>query len=117
MKMNHLAAVGTIAIVGVAATATSADTITVVPSSAPNQFGSPSYAKYFQNALAALEAGSPTFGGSRTTDPTAYEAAPAVIGAGDNIATTLPPASSVTGARPIRQPRSTKNAAIASNLV
>ena len=47
--------------------------ITVVPSLAPNVFGSPSWSPYVSNALTALQNGSPAIG-DRTTDPTAYQA-------------------------------------------
>ncbi|MCP4266988.1 MAG: PEP-CTERM sorting domain-containing protein [Candidatus Brocadiaceae bacterium] len=52
----------------------SAGTITmdVVPSLAPNSFGSPSWAGYVSNALSSLENGLGDIG-DRSTDPTAYE--------------------------------------------
>jgi hypothetical protein len=47
--------------------------ITVVPSLAPNAFGSPSWNPYVSNALMGLQNGSSAIG-DRTTDPTAYQA-------------------------------------------
>lgn len=58
---------------GFASTASAAPiTIDVVPSLAPNVFGSPSWAGYLSNALNSLENGLGDIG-NRSTDPTAYE--------------------------------------------
>jgi len=57
-------------------------TIQVVPSSAPNVFGSPSWATYNANALNSLENNLGNIG-DRATDPTAYEMAPAIVDAGE----------------------------------
>ena len=57
--------------------------IDVQASSAPNAYGSPSWNTYLSNSLYALENGLSSYGGSRDTDPTAYEAAPDVIGPGE----------------------------------
>jgi hypothetical protein len=57
-------------------------TISVCASSAPNGYGSPSWGGYATKALAALENGL-AVNGDRSTDPTAYEIAPAVAGPGE----------------------------------
>jgi len=57
-------------------------TVNVYPSSAPNAFGSPSWAGYLAKALYAIERDQAT-NGSRATDPTAYERAGATISPGD----------------------------------
>lgn len=64
----------------------SAVSLTVVPSSAPNFFGSPSWAAYQSNALNSLENGLGNIG-DRDTDPTAYEITGAKILHGDIIVT------------------------------
>ena len=86
-KLLLAAVAGTMTVAGAASAQTLPPVITVVPASSPNFFGSPSYAPWAVNALNALEAGLPVAGGSRLTDPTAYEAAAPIIAAGDNIAT------------------------------
>jgi hypothetical protein len=58
-------------------------TIDVQASSAPNAYGSPSWNTYLSNSLYALENGLTSYGGNRATDPTAYEAAPDIIGPGE----------------------------------
>jgi hypothetical protein len=57
--------------------------IDVQASSAPNAYGSPSWSGYLSNSLYALENGLSSYGPSRSTDPTGYEAAPAIIGPGE----------------------------------
>jgi len=57
-------------------------TLDVYPSSAPNAYGSPSWAQYMANALNSLENGLGNVG-DRSTDPTAYEIAPPVIEPGE----------------------------------
>jgi len=57
-------------------------TLNVYPSSAPNAYGSPSWAPYAVNALNSLENGLGNIG-DRNTDPTAYEIAGPVIAPGD----------------------------------
>jgi len=61
-----------------ASLATADITIEVIPSSAPNAYGSPSWSAYMANALYSLENGLGNLG-DRNTDPTAYEIAPAQI--------------------------------------
>ncbi len=63
-------------------------TLDVVPSSAPNASGSPSWAGYAANALSSLENNSGNIG-SRTTDPTAYEIAGPTVQPGDFIVTSF----------------------------
>lgn len=67
--------------------AASAATITVVPSVAPNAFGSPSYAAYVANAVGALHDGDATRG-----DPNlpSYYAAQSVVNANEVIVTGFP---------------------------
>jgi hypothetical protein len=62
--------------------------IYVYPSSAPNAYGSPSWAGYVTNALNALENNLATVG-NRSTDPTAYERAPAYVPGGEIAVTTF----------------------------
>lgn len=57
-------------------------TLDVHAASAPNAFGSPSWAGYLVNALAALQNDLAT-NGNHATDPTGYERAPAVIPPGE----------------------------------
>lgn len=57
-------------------------TVDVHASSAPNAFGSPSWAGYVVNALQALENNLST-NGNRATDPTGYERAPSQIPPGE----------------------------------
>jgi hypothetical protein len=73
------------------ATATYGDSITlnVFASSAPNGFGSAAWDGYCVNALNSLENGLGNIG-DRSSDPTAYEIAPAVVEAGDIAATSFP---------------------------
>lgn len=59
-------------------------TMWVQPSSAPNAFGSPSWATYSANAQASLASSHANIG-DRNTDPTAYEMAGAYIEPGDII--------------------------------
>lgn len=49
-------------------------TVEVVPSSAPNFFGSPNWSAYLANANNSLENSTGTSIGNRNVDPTAYEA-------------------------------------------
>jgi len=67
---------------GLATLASASVTIEVVPSSAPNVFGSPSWNGYLANALNSLENNLGDIG-DRNTDPTAYQAAPAIIDPGE----------------------------------
>ena len=69
-------------IVGLVGSAQADLTFTVRPSSAPNAFGSPSWATYAANALNSLGNGLGNIG-DRNTDPTAYEIAGAYIEPGD----------------------------------
>lgn len=57
-------------------------TIDVIPSSAPNAYGSPSWGAYVGNALGAIEAGLSSVG-NRLTDPTAYEVCPSIVDPGE----------------------------------
>lgn len=68
--MRQVTAIG---VLGFAAAAFADITVTVVPSSAPNVYGSPSWGTYVTNSLFALENGL-TQVGDRETDPTAYQA-------------------------------------------
>jgi hypothetical protein len=81
-----------VAIVGLALslrlTASAAITLDVVASSAPNVFGSPSWAGYTANALNSLQNGLGNIG-SRATDPTAYEIAGPTIQPGDVMVTSF----------------------------
>lgn len=63
-------------------------TIDVRPSSAPNAYGSPSWAEYTANALNALENNLESIG-NRETDPTAYEALGLSISPEDFMATSF----------------------------
>lgn len=58
-------------------------TIDVFASSAPNGSGSASFPGYAANAIYAIENGLSTYGGSRSTTPTAYARAGSTINAGD----------------------------------
>lgn len=69
-------------VAAVATFASATVTIQVVPSSAPNAFGSPSWGAYNTNALNSLENNLGNIG-DRNTDPTAYEVAPAIVDAGE----------------------------------
>lgn len=62
--------------------------LNVVPSSAPNVFGSPSWAPYAANALNSLENGLGNIG-NRTTDPTAYEIASPIVDPGEFMVTSF----------------------------
>ncbi len=61
-------------------------TLVVVPSVAPNVYGSPSWGAYATNALNSLENGLGDIG-DRSVDPTAYKVAGPVIHSGDLIVT------------------------------
>lgn len=63
--------------------------ITVLPSSAPNAYGSPSWTGYMTNALTSLKNNSGTTG-DRTADPTAYEIAGPIVDASDFFVTSFP---------------------------
>lgn len=63
-------------------------TMDVVASSAPNGYGSPSWGGYAANALTGLENGLSSVG-DRSTNPTGYEAAPAVVLPGEIEVTTF----------------------------
>jgi hypothetical protein len=63
-------------------------TLQVIPSSAPNAFGSPSWAGYSANALNSLQNNLGNIG-SRATDPTAYEIAGPIVQPGDFMVTTF----------------------------
>jgi hypothetical protein len=67
--------------------ATSAVTVDVYASSAPNYYGSPSWAGYEANGVYALENGLSTYGDP--TLPTAYAQLPAVVGANMNASTSF----------------------------
>lgn len=69
-------------------TASAAITLDVRASSAPNFYGSPSWAGYLGNALSSLENGLGTTG-DRTTSPTAYEVAGPIIQPGDIMVTSF----------------------------
>jgi len=62
--------------------------IYVYPSSAPNAYGSPSWTGYVGNALHALENNLASVG-DRSTDPNAYERAPAYVLGGEIAVTTF----------------------------
>jgi len=64
-------------------------TMTVVASSAPNAFGSPSFAGYAANALNSLENGLGNIG-DRNTSPTAYEILGGTFQPGDMMVTSYP---------------------------
>jgi hypothetical protein len=64
-------------------------TIDVVPSSAPNAFGSPSWTGYMANALNSLHDGLGTTG-DRNTSPTAYEVLGSTISPWDIAVTSFP---------------------------
>jgi hypothetical protein len=59
--------------------------IQVIPASAPNTFGSPSYAGWVTNAVNAIENNQATMGTAGT--PTYYSQSPSVISVKDNIVT------------------------------
>jgi len=80
MKISNAALLLTLA--SMAGASTAGITINVVASSAPNNFGSPSWSGYNLNALNSLENGLGNIG-DRNTDPTAYEVAGATINASD----------------------------------
>jgi hypothetical protein len=63
-------------------------TLQVVPSSAPNAYGSPSWAGYTANALNSLQNNLGNIG-SRATDPTAYEMAGPIVQPGDFVVTSF----------------------------
>jgi|ERR1017187_3498120 hypothetical protein len=63
-------------------------TLQVFPSSAPNIYGSPSWAGYEANALNSLENNLGNIG-SRATDPTAYQIAGPFVQPGDLMVTTF----------------------------
>ena len=71
---------------GLSLPASATITLDVVASSAPNAYGSPSWAGYAANALNSLQNNLGNIG-SRATDPTAYEIAGPIIQPGDVMVT------------------------------
>jgi len=69
----------------IAAPASASVTITVVASSAPNYYGSPSWGTYSSNAMYALRNGLANYGGDQSVTPTAY----AALGASANVGTNM----------------------------
>ncbi len=61
----------------------------VFASSAPNVFGSPSWAGYLSNAMTGLAQGLSNVGGTRDADPTAYERLGSSFEAGDAMVTSF----------------------------
>jgi MYXO-CTERM domain-containing protein len=86
----------TVAAIGVASCmsglAGASVTITVVASSAPNYYGSPSWATYSSNAMYALRNGLANYGGDQSVTPTAYAALGASANVGTNMVSGLDPA-------------------------
>jgi hypothetical protein len=70
---------------GIASTSMASVTIEVIPSLAPNGWGSPSFAGYESNAVYAIEHGLSAYGDP--TSPTYYQAAPSVLPISANIVT------------------------------
>jgi hypothetical protein len=70
----------------VAAPAMANITISVTPASAPNAFGSPSYASWYGNAVYAIENSLSTYGAA---GPSQYNVAPAVMDYRDNFVTSF----------------------------
>jgi hypothetical protein len=73
---------------GLSLPASATITLDVVASSAPNAYGSPSWAGYAANALNSLQNNLGNIG-SRATDPTAYEIAGPTVQPGDFIVTSF----------------------------
>ena len=99
--MKPKAAVVAIAalVLGLNAPAFALITLDVVPSSAPNANGSPSWAGYLANALNSLENNLGNIG-SRATDPTAYEIAGPVVQPSDFMVTSFNSWQGVAGPLP-----------------
>lgn len=85
--INSLIVAAAAGLAGLAGTAAAAPVVTVIPASAPNSFGSPNFSGWVANAQAALQSGASSAGTPGT--PAYYQAAPAVIDATDNIATSF----------------------------
>lgn len=85
MKKWFLAAV---ALTGASSAVAGPVTLNVVASSAPNAYGSPSWSAYANNALNSLENNLGNIG-DRSSDPTAYEAAGAVVHPGEFMVTSF----------------------------
>ncbi len=71
-----------VAVAGLAMSANAGITIDVVPSSAPNVFGSPSWGGYLSSSLNSLENSLGNIG-DRNTDPSAYEISGPIVDPGD----------------------------------
>ena len=82
MKIRSIVVLAIAAQLSLTGLAAGGITLNVYPSSAPNAYGSPSWAGYAANALNSLENGLGNIG-NRLTNPTAYEIAGPVISAGD----------------------------------
>lgn len=85
----HNINLATVAAIGVASCmsglASATVTITVVASSAPNYYGSPSWGTYSSNAMYALRNGLANYGGDQSVTPTAYAALGATADVGTNM--------------------------------
>lgn len=77
-----------VSLAGVATALGAGVTIVVVPSSAPNGYGSPSWSGYMANAMTSLGSGGGNIG-DRSTSPTAYEVAGGTIEPGDIMVTSF----------------------------
>lgn len=78
MWYRYVASVGISLLLACATSAQAGVILEVVPSSAANASGSPSWSGYVANAMYALENGLSSWG-DRSTNPTGYEAAPAEV--------------------------------------
>ncbi len=82
------AAALTAALLGFTSMAHATPSIVVTPASAPNGWGSPSFAAWSDNSVQAQYQGLSAYGTSGT--PTFYQVAPAVMNVSDNIVTGFP---------------------------
>lgn len=90
--MKRIGAIAVAAAVGASfltAPASAGVVVDVFASSAPNAYGSPSWAGYLSNAMTGLRTGVSNVGGSRDTAPTAYEQLNGSFVAGDAMVTSF----------------------------
>jgi len=88
VQKHFLVAAIAVSTLGLSLPAFAQVTLQVFPSSAPNSYGSPSWAGYEANALNSLENNLGNIG-SRATDPTAYEIAGPFVQPSDFMVTTF----------------------------
>lgn len=89
MKLTQTVAVVACIAAALVGNASAAPIIEVYASSAPNAFGSPSWTEYVSNALYALENGASSHGGSRDSNPGAYERLGPTFTPGDAMVTSF----------------------------